>query len=377
MASVNDLWYRLDKDTGSKVRTARHGRGRRWRVTWYDNSGRSRSESFARKRDADRRAAKVESDKMRGEYIDPKLARTTVAEWCRTWLEGYATRRASTVRQARHELSHICREFGSWRLAAVRPSDVRTWTARLQEQGYAQSYVYSLHARLRQLMSDAVHDGLLTYNPCSRRTSPGMGRQRPYVATTEQIWALHDALPERYRAAVLLGAFAGLRIAEVCGLRPGDVDTAKQVIRPVVQYPADPLKTETSRTPVPIPDVLASVLADHAARFSGETFIMNASASQPHPATLSKVFREARGRVSDLPEGFRFQDLRHYFASLLIASGADVKAVQARVRHASAKTTLDTYGHLWPDSDRATKAAVAAVFTPRQVYPPRTGRQAS
>jgi integrase len=49
--------------------------------------------------------------------------------------------------------------------------------------------------------------------------------------------------------------------------------------------------------------------------------------------------------------GFRFHDLRHYFASLLIASGADVKVVQARLRHASAKTTLDTYGHLWPDSD--------------------------
>ena len=48
--------------------------------------------------------------------------------------------------------------------------------------------------------------------------------------------------------------------------------------------------------------------------------------------------------------GFRFHDLRHFLASLLIASGADVKVVQARLRHASAKTTLDTYGHLWPDA---------------------------
>jgi integrase len=51
-----------------------------------------------------------------------------------------------------------------------------------------------------------------------------MGKQRPYVATTEQIWELHDAIPERYRAAVLLGAFAGLRVAEACGLRVADVD---------------------------------------------------------------------------------------------------------------------------------------------------------
>ncbi len=50
---------------------------------------------------------------------------------------------------------------------------------------------------------------------------------------------------------------------------------------------------------------------------------------------------------------------------LLIASGADVKVVQARLRHASAKTTLDTYGHLWPDSDESTRAAIDAVFTAR------------
>jgi integrase len=55
--------------------------------------------------------------------------------------------------------------------------------------------------------------------------------------------------------------------------------------------------------------------------------------------------------VEGLPEGFRFHDLRHFYASLLIASGLDVKVVQARLRHASAKTTLDTDGHLWPDSD--------------------------
>jgi integrase len=52
-------------------------------------------------------------------------------------------------------------------------------------------------------------------------------------------------------------------------------------------------------------------------------------------------------------------------SSLLIASGADIKTVQARLRHASAKTTLDTYGHLWPDADESTKAAIAAVIRPR------------
>jgi integrase len=75
--------------------------------------------------------------------------------------------------------------------------------------------------------------------------------------------------------------------------------------------------------------------------------------------------RTARKKVDGLPAGFRYHDLRHYFASLLIASGADVKTVQARLRHASAKTTLDTYGHISPDRDESTRAAVQAVFTAR------------
>ena len=76
--------------------------------------------------------------------------------------------------------------------------------------------------------------------------------------------------------------------------------------------------------------------------------------------------------IPGLPTGFRYQDLRHYFASLLIASGADVKVVQARMWHASAKTTLDTYGHLWPDS---TRAAVSVVMAARADYLRTTGTE--
>jgi integrase len=73
----------------------------------------------------------------------------------------------------------------------------------------------------------------------------------------------------------------------------------------------------------------------------------------------------ARAKVPGLPADFRYQDLRHYFASMLIASGADVKVVQARLRHASAKTTLDTYSHLWPDSDDSTRAAIDVAMAAR------------
>jgi integrase len=82
---------------------------------------------------------------------------------------------------------------------------------------------------------------------------------------------------------------------------------------------------------------------------------------QLSPWALERAVRAARKKVEGLPKGVRYHDLRHYFASLLIAHEADVKTVQARLRHRSAKTTLDTYGHLWPDKDESTKAVIDAL----------------
>lgn len=143
------------------------------------------------------------------------------------------------------------------------------------------------------------------------------------------------------------------------------MDFMRGVVSPVQQYPADPLKTEMSRTPIPIPSSLALTLSAHVAEFPSTWVMCDESSQQMGPWQLQREFRKARAKVADLPDGFRFHDLRHYYASLLISRGLDVKVVQARLRHASAKTTLDTYGHLWPDSDDSTRAAIDVVMTAR------------
>lgn len=336
-----------------------------WRARYRDTVGKEHSRHFPRKVDAQRWLDEVTSAVVTGTYVDPATARTTVEQWCATWLSGYATRKPSTVRQAEVHVRQIVAAFGPMQLQAVRPSHVRSWTAKLKEDGLSTSYVYALHARLSQLMADAVHDGILARNPCSRRTSPGAGQQRPYVATTEQVWALHDAFPEHLAPAVLLGAFVGLRTAEVCGLRVADVDFMRGIVRPVQQWPGESLKTDTARTPVPIPSELAVELSAAVARWPGETVVTDGIGGAASPWAVERAVRSARKQVPGLPEGFRFHDLRHYLASLLIASGADVKVVQARLRHASAKTTLDTYSHLWPDADESARAAVGAVLAAR------------
>jgi len=343
----------------------------KYRARFRDHDGKEHAKHFDLRKDARGWLDRMTADLHTGTFVDPKKAKLTVNGWTGEWLRGYQSNRASTVRQAETHMTHIRAEFGAMRLSSVKPSHVKSWVAKLQATGLSDSYVYALHGRLSQIFADAVHDDLVAKNPCSRRTSPKAGEQKPYMATTEQVWALHDAMPEHLRGTVLLGAFVGLRAAEVCGLRVGDIDFMRGVVEPHVQYPAEPLKTEASRTPVPIPQDLAALLAAHVAvHVTGEHMFANQWGDQLSPRALEAAFRSARTTVasakgSGLDERFRFHDFRHYYASLLIASGADVKRVQASLRHKSAKTTLDVYGHLWPDSDDSTRAAISGVITAR------------
>jgi len=212
MGFVKDLWNSSLADAEgnkTKVPTARYGKGKRWLAVWHESDGRERTKAFERKVDADRYWPTQETDVSRGTYVSPADARVTVAQWCATWLTGYATRRDSTVRQAKTHIALITKAFGSVPLNGVRPSAVRSWCAQLKSDGYEASYIYALHGRFSQVMSDAVHDNLLAKNPCSRRTSPPAGKQRPYCATTEQVWALYDAFPEHLKPAFFSARSSG------------------------------------------------------------------------------------------------------------------------------------------------------------------------
>jgi integrase len=345
-----------------------------WRARYRDANGKEHSRHFKYKtktksasgeQSAQEWLDSVTSSLVMGTYLDPKKAKTTVSQWCQIWLVGYSNNRLSTVRQARSDLQHVIRDFGSRELSSVRPSEVKAWTVKLKASGLADSTVYKLHARFYQLFNDAAQDGLIPRSPAGKKTAPKVGTQRAYVATTEQVWALHDAMPEGMRPVILLGAFAGLRVAEIAALRLTDVDFMRGIITPAIQYPGLPLKTAMSMTPIPIPQDLALDLSRVPAKWGSPTLVVGAFGRPVGPYTIQTAFRVARLAVEGLPEEFRIHDLRHYFASLLISSGLDVKVVQNRMRHTSAKTTLDVYGHMWPDKDESARAAVNDVLSAR------------
>jgi integrase len=110
------------------------------------------------------------------------------------------------------------------------------------------------------------------------------------------------------------------------------------------------------------------------ARWGGQYVVTDGTGRQTSTWAIERAIRSARPKVAGLPDAVRFHDLRHYLASLLIGSGLDVKVVQHRLRHGSAKTTLDTYGHMWPDSDESARPPLVLCWRPvrtrRGLLPP-------
>jgi integrase len=179
----------------------------------------------------------------------------------------------------------------------------------------------------------------------------------------------------RYRPLILFAAYAGLRPCELVALRVGRLELLRCTAR-VVEAAVEvsrlewgPVKTHEARTVRMPRSVAEEVAASLTARpHNREALVFTAPLGGPlsradfvrnyfKPAVraaneaMTKLPRDQRPAL--LPEGLRFYDLRHTCASLLIAQGASVKAVQAQLGHATASITLDTYGHLFPSEMEA------------------------
>jgi integrase len=124
-----------------------------------------------------------------------------------------------------------------------------------------------------------------------------------------------------------------------------------------------PPKTAASHRTVPLPQIVVDELARHIATYQPTKLLFTTPAGEPlrRTAFSAQVWRPAI-KSTGLPTGTGFHALRHYYASLLIRHGESVEVVQSPLGHASAAETLDTYSHLWPDSEDRTRLAVDSVL---------------
>ncbi len=265
--------------------------------------------------------------------------------------------------------NHLYPVLGNVPLDAVRPSDLDRLVKGLSGK-LAPSTVGGVYRLAASVFKAAVRDRVLGISPSVDVRLPANPRREVVPQTPEQVTVLADAIPDRYRALVVVGAGCGLRLGEATGLTVDRVDflrrtvkVDRQLITPTCGEPRlGPPKRPASNRVVPLPSVVADELAAHLRRFrqGPEGLIFTTARGLPvRRNSFGGTFRQAATRAGvPLPEQGGFHELRHHYASLLIASGCSVVVVQKRLGHASAQETLNTYSHLWPDDDQRTIEAV-------------------
>lgn len=362
----------------------------RWKVRYRSPDGRQRSKTFARKADATRFATTVEADVIRGQWTDPAEGRRSFGEVARAWQDGQVHNESTAALVDGVLRLHILPTFEDRPIAAIRPSEIQVWVKGRGGE-LAPSTLRVAYRWLAAIFNAAVLDGVIPRTPCRGVRLPAVEVEPVDPLTIDQVKAIALAIPERYRAMVIVAAATGLRQGEVFGLGVEHVDFLRRqlhVRRQVKYLPGKgphlaPPKTPASRRTVPLPEVALVALAEHlrqagqvgqvATAREGGLIFADTRGGPIARNPFNVVWRKAVA-VAGLPEGTGFHDLRHHYASVLIRAGESVKVVQARLGHKSALETLNTYSHLWPDSEESTRTAVDQAWAP--VSPMCPGQEA-
>ena len=335
-------------------------KGKRYRVRYRRPDHRQTTKrGFVTKREAEQYLATVEVAKLRGEWVDPTRSRVTVGELAEEWLAGRVRVKESTRDGYRRSLdTYVLPRWGGRRLAEVGHGEVQTWVSELAEK-LAPSTVKQVFHPLRATFKYAVRDGRIIKNPTEGIQTPRNRAVKRGYLSHDQVRTLASECGGDADLIAFL-AYTGLRWGEMAALRVRSIDFERSRVQ------VDESLTEVSgrlvrgtpktheRRSVPLP---LSLLFPLRARASGR------GREDPLFATLSGLelrgnnFRKrvyipalARAQATDRSMAtVTLHDLRHTAASLAISAGANVKAVQRLLGHASAAMTLDVYADLFDD----------------------------
>lgn len=336
--------------------------GKRYRVRYRKpDHSQTDKRGFHTKREAETFLASVTVAKATGEYIDPALSRVTVAMLADHWLAG---KHPPTLKPSSYEplviawRLHVAPRWGNRQIASIMPSEVQGWVAELAQQRSASVVLRALGV-LAGILDMAVGDRRISRNPArDLRNLPRKQRKsRRVYLTHDQVHRL--AAASAYPELVLTLAYTGLRWGEATALRLRHVNAVRRrlnIEENAVQvdsriHVGTPKSWE--RRSVPYPPLLSARLAACAAGKRPDDLLFGDGIEYMRPSGHGTGwFEGAVARVRETDRDFPRltpHDLRHTAASLAISAGANVKAVQKMLGHASAAMTLDTYADLFDD----------------------------
>ena len=343
-----------------------------YRARYRDEAGKEHARHFQRKTDAQRWLDEVTTSIVTGAYVDPQVGRITFDQW---WAD-YSKRQIwvrGTMDAA--EQAAGCVTFGGMPMKSIRSSHVQQWVKAMSQpatsrsKGLAATTIRTRYNFVHMAFRAAVQDRVISTDPSDRIALPRTRRAESAmtIPTPEKVALALGSASEVFQPFVAVCAFAGLRLGEAAGLQLRDVDFLRRTIRVARQIQGQTSTTtevvgpkQGSERVVYVAQDLIDMLAAHVQRFGvwgEEEWLFGNFGDFWNRNSAGNQWRAIR-KAADLEE-FTLHDLRHFFASGLIAAGCDVVTVQRALGHSSATITLGTYSHLWPTAEDKTRTAAA------------------
>jgi integrase len=368
--------------------TTRSGQDREaWVVDYVDQAGERHIETFAKKKDADARHAEVRVDVKTGVHVAPSKS-TTIRGAGESWIkaaEAYGLERATIKQYREHVDQHIVPFIGGLRLSDLTAQAVRKFEDRLRGEGRSPAMVRKVVGSLGSLLADAQEQGLAARNPVrdlrrNRRRGKDRNAEKRQkgrlkvgvdIPTREEIRAILDDAPRRWRPLLITAVFSGLRASELRGLRWKDVDLTKNELH--VRQRADRFneigkpKSAAGERIVPFGKFVANVLKEWKLGCPKSDMDLVFPNGAGKVESLANIIN--RGLIpTQIAAGITINGkakytglhaLRHFYASWCInrpvegGLGLPPKVIQERLGHSSITMTYDRYGHLFPRGDDA------------------------
>jgi integrase len=342
---------------------------KRYLARWRDLGGRACEQggfSTAKAAGAHRHA--VLAGQARGIRRDPAGDRVTFAAWTERWWKAKrSTIATNTQLQYRTLLDrHVLPILGPRRLSSLRPIDVEELVAELDRGGLGTSGVSTSRKLVGQILEAAVVNDLVPTNVARGVKVKRTGATPKHALTPAEVEQLAGAVPDVYRALVLVLAYGGLRPGEAAALQRQDLDDLGQLhVRATVAEPRGHLeRRETTKTyqqrTVPLPDRILDELRQHMAErvlWSPEAPIFAGEKGGPFRlSNFRRALRQAAARAG-LPAWVTPYTLRHTCASLMARNGVGVHVAAQLMGHDPSEY-LRTYVHLYAGDLRAAATAL-------------------
>lgn len=266
--------------------------------------------------------------------------------------------------------------LGSTRLSKLSTLNVDRFYDSLVDRGLAAGTVRQAHAILRASLNQAEKWGLVGRNVAKLASPPAQPQREQHPPTIDQVRRLLETATEAgptFAAYVRLVAATGMRRAEACAIRWGDLDLeggTLEVSRSHVAVPGfrddQSTKTRSTRT-VAIDEATISMLAAIKAvrpepLDAADSYVFTNDGERPwRPDYASTRWAQLRDQAG-VDSTIRLHDLRHWQATRLLDAGVPLPTVAARLGHASGATTMKVYAHRTPEADQRASEIVGEML---------------